>query len=409
MWTNMMPRARSYFCVFNILLAGLSFAADSIDDEKKVPAPNESYYAFGGIPALNYSSDAGFGFGVITSIYKKTPILQPYKFAVDLQLFMTTKGQHSHYIRTDILNVAKLPLRIRSRVGLLATTNENFCGFGVSANCDASIAHQYFLYRYFEVYGTIDGRYKLKDAPHKIELIAGWRGSYYWPGTWGDYTSYSDTLYAKNFLEDKRKGFASVVEAGVMFDGRDNEPSPTKGYWIEATFRESSPYWGSSWSYLGFNLSLRGYLPLDSQRRLVLAGQAIFDGMVGEAPLQEIVKVGGSLLQTAYGGSEIGRGVRSLYFPGRIKVIKQLEMRYRFWGFDFLKQHFDTSAVTFLDLGVISWDLKELEKNEFKPLLGFGGGFRVAWNEAFIIRLDLGFSPIESYVPRFYLKIGNVF
>jgi Omp85 superfamily domain len=411
-----------FLLVISLFLIELSFATVSAVEEEKVHAPPESFYAFGGVPALNYSSDAGFGFGVITSVYKKTPVLQPYKFAIDLQLFMTSKGLHSHYIRTDILNMARLPLRLRGKIGLLATINENFCGFGVNADCDAMIAqnalgvsaseemlHRYFLYRYFEVYGTIDGRYRLRDAPHKIEFIAAWRGSYYWPGKWGDYTPYPDTLYANNISADNQKGFASVLEAGVMFDGRDNEPSPTKGYWIETTLRQSSPYWGSHWSYLGLNLSLRGYLPFDAQRRWVLAGQTIFDGMAGEAPLQEIVRVGGTLLQTAYGGEYMGRGISSQRFPGQAKIIKQLEIRYRFWGFDAWKQHFDTSVVTFLDLAVISWKMSELENYPFKALLGFGGGFRWAWNEAFIVRLDLGFSPIESYSPRFYVKIGNVF
>ena len=401
---------RFIFILF-VFLSGFSFAAEPVSPEEKAPAPVESFYAFGGVPALNYSSDAGFGFGIITSIYKKTPVIKPYKFAIDLQLFMTSKGQHSHYIRTDILNVAKLPLRLRAKVGLSATSNENFCGFGVSADCSSTSArsHDYFLYRYLEGYGVIDGRYRLRDAPDKIEIIAAWRGSYYLPGTWGDYTPYPDSLYANDIPAANQQGFASVIEAGVMFDGRDNEPSPTKGYWIETTLRQSSPYWGSKWSYLGANLSLRGYFPFDTQRRWVLAGQAIFDGMIGEAPLQEIVRVGGTLLQTAYGGEYMGRGIRSQYFPGRVKIIKQLEMRYRFWGFDVWKQHFDTSAVAFLDTGVISWKLSGLENYPFKPLLGFGGGFRIAWNEAFIIRIDLGFSPIESYVPRFYLKIGNVF
>src|SRR5688500_208224 len=63
----------------------------------------EEHLEFAAIPALNYSSDAGFGFGAIGSIYGKEPELKPYRFATDVQVFLTTKGQHSHFLRVDWL------------------------------------------------------------------------------------------------------------------------------------------------------------------------------------------------------------------------------------------------------------------------------------------------------------------
>ena len=42
-------------------------------------------------------------------------------------------------------------------------------------------------------------------------------------------------------------------------------------------------------------------------------------------------------------------------------------------------------------------------------LPGYGGALRIAWNENFIVRFDVGLSPIESNVPQLYILIGNPF
>lgn len=384
---------------------------------KELPSlKDSSYYSFNGIPALNYSSDDGFGFGVVGAMYKKDLNIKPYIFAVDMQIFFTTKKQNAHFIRADFIDAFNLPIRLRSQVGFQSNFNQNYCGNGILANCFQAIPAEvtnpesYFWYRYFEIYGIFETRYRLKNAPHKIELMGIWRGSYYIPGTWGEYEPYENSLYVKNFPDSNLYGgFASVLEAGVMFDNRDNEPSPTSGYWAETTLRGSSKYIGSKWNFWGFNLSFRGYLPFDEKHQWVLASQSVVDGSFGNAPLQEIVRVGGSLFETAYGGANFGRGLRTQYFPGRVKIIEQLELRYNFLNFNLLKQRFALTAAGFIDAGMTSWQFSDFTSRNLLPILGFGGGIRLAWNENFLVRFDLGVSAYERYSPRIYIKMGNVF
>ena len=374
------------------------------------PELKQSKYGFGGIPAVGYISGFGTGFGAIGSFYKKEPLLNPYRYELDAQAYFTLTGFQSHRLRFDYIDVANLPLRLRSTAGLLANIGENYCGQGMRADCTPEKPTNYYLQRYIEIFGTIDGRWRLKPLPHKTELIFAWRGSHYRIGDWSESGPYKDSLYQHDFGTDDGNGFASVLEAGVMVDNRDFEPAPKEGYWIEATLRESSPFWGSSWSYLGANLSLRGYLPLMPSKKLVLAAQLIFDGMYGKAPLQEIVRVGGTgRFFNTFGGQDIGRGIREQYFPGRLKAYKQVELRYQFVGFNVWDWHFDVTAVTFADLGLVAWDFNTLDKETFKPAVGFGGGLRFLWDEAVVVRLDIGTSPIESYAPKFYFVIGNVF
>lgn len=376
------------------------------------PEPEKPKYGFGGIPVVGYISGFGTGFGAVGSFYKKEPHLNPYRYELDAQVYFTPGGFQSHKLRFDYIDVAELPLRLRPMIGFLANFAENYCGQGMRSNCMVEKPNfpDWYLQRYIEIYGTLDGRWRLKSLPHKVEIIGSWRGSYYKIGNWSESGPYPNSLYEQDFGKINNDGFASIMEAGIMVDNRDFEPAPTQGYWIETTLRESSPFWGSSWSYLGANLSLRGYFPLVPNKRLVLASQIIFDGMYGKAPLQEIVRVGGTgRYFNTFGGQDIGRGLREQYFPGRLKAYKQVELRYDLIGFNIWRWHLDLMAATFVDLGLVAWDWNTLDQEPFKTALGFGGGLRFLWDRAIVIRFDVGTSPIESYSPRFYFVIGNVF
>ncbi|MBL4818578.1 MAG: BamA/TamA family outer membrane protein [Deltaproteobacteria bacterium] len=375
------------------------------------PETKKEKFGFAGLPVVGYASGFGTGFGAVGSFYRKEPGITPYKYELDGQIYFMTSGMQSHRLRFDYLDVAGLPLRLRSMIGMLVLPKENYCGQGMRADCGIANANpNYYLTRYWEVFAMMDARWRLRDMPNKVEIIASWRGSNYEIGHFDDKGPYPGSLYATDFKNDPGTGFASVIEAGIMLDNRDFEPDPHEGYWVETTIRESSQFWGSKWNYIGANLSFRGYLPLDPAKRLTLAAQVIFDGMVGEVPLQEIVRVGGSgRYFNTFGGQEIGRGLREQYFPGRLKAYKQLELRYDTFGFKAWIWDIDLTLAAFADLGLVAWNYSTIKEEPFKPSIGFGGGLRLLWDKAVIVRFDVGVSPIEGYSPRFYFVIGNVF
>ena len=225
-----------YLICFVMLFVAFSLSA------KEKSKTDENGLGFGAIPALGFDADFGAGFGAVVNIYRKSPTLKPYKYSVMGQAFMTTKKVQSHYLLFDALDIFGKPLRSRSKLGFAATPNIPFCGFGASAPCvDDSNDKTKDLIRQFETYFITEARWRLKDLPNKVELTFGWRGSYYVPGDWKEDGAYPNSTYAEKVSKDGEKGFASVLEAGVMFDGRDNEPDPRSGYWHEVTVRASSP------------------------------------------------------------------------------------------------------------------------------------------------------------------------
>lgn len=406
------------------LLSAVSSAAEEASEVKK------SGIRFSGIPALSFGSDIGFGGGVIGNMYVDEEGHTPYQTSLGLKLFLSTKKVHSHAISFDRVRAFGLPWRLLGRVGFYATPAQHYCGLGSSANCDEDRAkieggkafgpgeqrdeyiRRYYQNRYMSFYGELFSRWLVWEGFAKFELMASYRGNYYLNRDFSEKGPYPGSLYARDFKNSKIEGYLSTVEFGAMLDARDNEPAPTKGYWLESSIRGGASFTGSAWDYFAANLGARFYHPFDDDNRLVFASQTIFDAIIGDLPFDAMSKIGGSQSINdfnAIGGQYIGRGIREQLYVGRFKAIEQLELRYTFWSFNLWKQDFDVTLVGLGDLGMTSIDYKRFTEEMKKVHVGFGGGLRLHWNKTFIVRADIGVSPSENFIPRFYVLVGNVF
>lgn len=392
------------------------------------PAVEERDFGIGALPAVNYNSDEGFGYGVIGTGYWYRDGLRPYKAALTARFFLTTKNVNAHMLRLDLLDVGGLPVRITARTDFYSALAQNFCGHVGDSYCgedseqvanDAADAaglpqgedredflRRYYLMRYTELPINIQTRTRLKDLPHKVEVLAGYRGSYYLPGTFGDQTPWMGSLYQDVYHPDGEQGFVSVLQAGMVFDNRDNEPAPNSGYWSEFSIRGASPYWGSDWQYFGSNVTLRYYQTVIPQW-LVSASRLVGDATWGDLPTQDMVRVGGLVDYTAIGGQYGGRGLRSWRLAGQVKVLAQQELRLTFARLTPGDQQIDLGLVGFLDYGWAARSFELLDQNA--QSFGTGGGLRVTWNENFVVRVDAGFSPIEDWSNKLYINLDHVF
>lgn len=383
-----------------LLLAALAAAEDE-------PWQDEGW-GWGGLPAVNYNSDEGFGFGVVGSVYRYDGEQAPYKTAIDLVLFASTKAVHDHSLTIDALELGGAPIRLTVRADMRATRSSNYCGTGSGVTCDPAVAPNDTFYKTRFVYPQLraDIRWTLDPKPHRLELLAGWRGGLLIPGDFDERAPYPDSLYAAHFPggEEAR---VSVLQAGVMLDDRDNEPAPTKGYWIEASVRGASPLWGASFAYVGFNSTLRGYVPLGSER-LVLAERVVLDGQVGDVPTVELAVPGGSQRYDWYGSLNAGRGIRLRRYIGEVMTMSQTELRYTFARPKVFGVQLDLTTLAFLDLAFVASDWQHLEELA-TPLPGEGVGLRVAFEQNFIVRVDVAVSHLEDYAPGVYIDLRNTF
>jgi len=425
-WRMSGLRCIAWVCL--MAMASTSWAEGTSEDAE------DEGVSVAGIPVVTFNSDDGLGGGLLGAVFYNDGTL-PYRYAATVLTFYTTKGVQAHELKLDAIDLLQLPLRVTSRVGFFHTISYNYCGLGNDVTCDvddakraASIAQlspldddydafvrTYHQTRFMRLWGLVDARYTLY-APLKLQAFAGARLFFHQPGAlFGDDGSFLDlTRYPGSLLErhttaDSQTGLASVVQLGLMFDTRDNEPAPTRGFWVEASVRAATPFWGSKWTFAGANVTARSYVPLASDGSVVLAHRLVVDVMVGDMPVQEMVRVGGTWDYTAFGGLEAGRGIRIQRNIGRVKAMQQSELRVDVFEWALLGQNFKHTLVGFLDAASIGVDVTDWGGRPFKVNLAAGMGTRFAWNESFVLRADVGFSPDENYAPGIYLAMNNVF
>lgn len=404
-------------------MIGWLAAALAADGE---PAWTREGLGFGGIPAVNYNTDEGLGLGVVGSVYRYDGKTSPYKVGVTAIFFATTRGVQNHRIDVDALQLAQGRLRLTSRVELDITRTNNFCGFGPDVTCDPEVAEgaadaaglagedrerfvrRYYLASYIRPNGYVNGRWRLGDlsAARKVELMGSLRAAYHLPGDFSGKDPDPGSLISGRL--EAEEGLLTVLQAGVMFDGRDYEPAPSRGVWTEASVRGATRYLGSDFDYAGVNLTFRGYVPLAGEGRLVGATRLALDGMVGDVPIREMAQMGGSAPYQFGGGLNAGRGIRQRRFLGRVKGLVQPELRWKFAHIEPFGVGVDLTALAFGDLLVVAQDWDRLDELG-SPKLGQGAGLRVAFDDSFIIRVDTGFSQVEGWSPAIYIDLNHLY
>jgi hypothetical protein len=360
--------------------------------------PSVGQWSFAGVPRLTVNSDEGFGLGLRGTFFWHRFQQRPYKTAVSFQTWVTTRLVQHHFLRVDAIDAFSLPLRLEAEAGLFSIQTLPFCG----TNLDDCIDGPQTRLRSIEPYGLTTGRLRVVKTPFfhdtlKVETFVGWRGTSYIPGSLfdddgdgaPDLFPYPGSRYAAAHPQGE-PGFASVAQVGVALDTRDDEPNPTRGFFIDASVRGSGPLVGSAFSFGGANLTARLYAPLVPSRTVVVAQRVIVDTVVGEAPWRERVRFGGLVEASGIGGLDVGRGIRLARFPGRTRLVWQQELRAMPIVFDVWGNSLGLPVALFFDSGVA------LDEGS-TPRLVCGGGVsvRVVWNKTFVMRLDLALSPQE--------------
>ena len=384
-------------------------------------ADDAGHWTFAGVPRLTLNSDEGIGLGVRGTFFWHRFHTRPYKTAITVQAWATTRLVQHHYLRVDAIDAFNVPLRLEGEVGFFSTLTLPFCGDPPTASCVDDDATRL---RSLEPYLTTTARVRLLKQPFfrdtlKLEGFVGWRGTQYIPGSLfdddgdgkPDLYPYPGSRYAA-LHENGEPGLASVLQLGVAVDTRDDEPNPTRGFFIDASVRDAQPAWGSAFAFAGANATARVYAEVVAG--VVVAERVVVDGVAGDAPWRERVRFGGLVEGNGIGGQDSGRGIRLARYPGRLRLSLQHELRTTPLVLDVWGNELRLPVAFFVDSGVALFDDDgdDVFDGRFVSSgLLFGGGvsFRVVWNRTFVMRLDLALSPQEPRRLSAYSAPGNPF
>ena len=389
----------------------------------------EEGVGWGGFPYANYSTDQGTGFGALGSVFFYDGQTAPYKSELYFLIYFSTKNVHTHRIQYDWLEVGGSRLRLTTRAEFVADPSGNYCGLQPPGDCDPAEAeraaatrglqdnprndddpYDRFTRQYYKVseirpnwYAL--GRWALREEGTRLEVFGSYYGEVKRAGSLGAPGVIEGSRYAQDFPEGEA-GYISLVQLGFMADSRDNEPAPIRGHWAEASVRQAGAATGSTFSYGGLNLTERLYIPLGTDR-VVLADRAVVDMMWGAPPTSELVRSGGTDFYNWFGGQRAGRGIRWRRVLGKARTMNQTELRATVATFTPGKSTIDLTPLVFFDGAWWADGLDALDTGVF--MYGTGGGLRVAINKNFILRGDVGVSPIEDWGPSVYLDVKNLF
>jgi hypothetical protein len=437
--------------VLTLLVCAFLLPGEALARRKKKDTgpPKPDRLEFGALPAVNYDSDLGFGFGAIASLAKFATGYRPYKWRLELLLQATVKRApgggaefpfHDDYLNFDFPGLAGNRLRITGRVGFRKFANTGYYGFGNDSVAQtpwdtidqgedlAAYQAARKFHRFDHIYPLLlfNARVQLWDRStpeqrRRVEALVGLNTTYNIVRPYDGSKLEQDIAAAgedtpdgralANLLRGTDPHALLVLSLGALVDTRDHEYTPTRGTFTEVSVR-SSPGVQQDLRYAAVTVNSAWYRALVGEY-LSFAVRGVVDVIAGDAPFYELTRFGALMPRDGPGGGWSLRGIPRQRYSGKVKLIQNLELRSIFWRFNVRKSRFAVGAVAFVDAARIWADTRptnlggmSLDGGTFK--VGTGGGLRVRWGETFLIRFDGAYSPTEG-TPGFYVDIGHIF
>ena len=396
------------------LLSIIIFIPIIVSGAEKDKDKYNSDYRFGILPVLSFSSDDGFGYGIIVQADEsRNDEFLPYLLSHRIILKRSTGGTTEISYRFDSKYLLPKNLRITLKIKYQENKLEPFHGFGGAqtryeeAYTDSKSVGLFrgnFYYKfdkqYFRINTILQG--------HIYENKFRWLGGIAILNTKIDTIKYSDfdkdlvknsteTLLANLQLSDiiERSIFEGGNENsllfGLVFDTRDDEITPSHGIWTEALIRWVPNFSANDFSYLSLTGTIREYIPMNKSLTLAirLSGRLMSDG----APFFTVSQQESSFkMVNGLGSNKTIRGILFQRILGRNNFYGNIELRQK------IRKMFTSGYAalsSFYDFGR-SFDStpilppSDMGTEDDKLHQGVGVGFRVALNSSFVVAADMG-------------------
>ncbi len=396
-------------------------------------------WSFGGVPAIAYNSDTGFLYGAILNIYNYGDGSQypDYKHSTYVEWSRTTKGSGKNIIQFDSKYLLPWDLRITADLSYLTEAALPFYGFnGYESDYqskyeddedDSYKSRVYYRHARDIFKFTADFQKQLLQDYNLRGLVG-----------FGYHNTDIGTVDIESLNEDKEDvdklpevdllydtylkrgaisedeaegGLTNFVKLGLVFDTRDNEPNPMSGMWTEALVTTVPNGLGNDVSYTLFTATHRQYFTI-IDKNLSFAYRLAYQSVIsGKIPFFMLPFYQGSYkTEEGYGGAKTLRGVLKNRIVGNSVGFANLEIRWKFLRTKLAGQNLYLALNGFVDAGQV---LKRYDNPGYEDYydsvinasgdakedalhLSYGGGFRIALNENFIIAIDYGMAKDEQ-------------
>jgi len=323
----------------------------------------------------------------------------PYRHALGLQVFFTSRGSQSHFLRYDGPRLLG-PLRLEARLELKREQLSPHFGAGNDSahSFHGDMSDPRFNYARFSPGAWLRLRGKPLGEQCPLQAYVG----YSWRST--RVRVYEGSVLSETRPTGMEGGHSAQLLGGLLWDTRDSELDPGRGGVEELSFRVSAMPTGSSFDYVGITLGERRYVRLGP--RVLFAQRFSLDLLFGEVPFFEWAQTGGITSSEGVGGMTSVRGIERNRFAGYIKAFSNSELRVHATSFDLLGGENRLGVVGFLDLGRV-WHPGTEDGAWYAWHPGVGTGLRLT-RRAAVLRMDYALAT-ETGRQGLYFSVGQMF
>lgn len=435
-------------------IAFLSFASSAQEDSTSNKPKKR--FNFSGLPVVAYDADMGFQYGLVGNMidYGDWSTYPEYRHAVKVEVSRFTKGSGVNQVFYDSKYLIPGNIRITADVSYLTEKALDFYGFnGYQAvynqewedDTDSSYITRMF-YRHERKMFRFTCDFQGRIYGEKLRWLAGIGIMNFQTGTVDidrlnkgkdedkqlpDTITLYDQYVSWGIIppDEKKGGNANFIKAGIVFDTRDNEPSPMKGLWDEALLVFSPNFFFNDHTFLKLVLIHRQYFTL-VKKKLSFVYRLGYQGTIaGHAPYYfqpyMLSSFSTATKTDGLGGAKNLRGILRNRVVGDGVAWGNVEFRWRIANFIIAKQNFYAGLNVFGDAGMVVQEVDfnhdsvdpsiqpdyfdfSYDKDKIHPSVG--AGIRIGWNENFIIAIDYGFALDKKDGARgLYIAFGNLF
>lgn len=348
----------------------------------------------GALPALNFDSDEGFGYGAIAELYQYgAGGVRPYVWTLQPTVFLTTEGRRDFTAFFDAPYLLPPGWRLTAFAGRQKQIATPYYGVGNRTPYDETLEAEdgpdphYYRFGMVRSRISFDLQRTVAESPLRLLFGAGFDHVEVRPVPHDEGT----TLYALLHGPEEETAWINFIRGGFVWDSRDRETGPTSGVWTEFLVRSTDESLGADLGFTRWTFTDRRYFSLTDD--LVLAHRYLVQNVSAGAPEFELFTVQTSFKQQeGLGGAKTLRGIPRNRYLGRGMLVWNSELRWRAWDFGMLGRRFHTVLSVFLDQGRVWADGIELGQLFEDLHRGYGGGLRLGMGENFVVALDGGTS-----------------
>jgi outer membrane protein assembly factor BamA len=364
-------------------------------------------WEFFALPAVNFDSDEGFGYGAFVEMYNYGNGVTPYRFTMRPMVFLTTKGRRDVVLFFDAPKVLPNNWRLDGFIGREQQLATPYYGVGNTAAYDSTLEREPNVYYYRYARTTVRIMANLQHQVGKLPARGLIGAGFNDVRTDAIPFDSGTTLFANNFgVATPPKGRLVYLRAGLVWDTRDREVAPHSGTYGDFLVQRVDKTLGATNSYTRFTGILRKYWPLNG--RLVFAQRLLAQDISGNVPIFDLPIVQTSFQQQeGLGGSNSVRGLAKNRFVGKGLALLNSEVRWRFKDFRLRGKEAQLTQSFFVDAGRV-WSDALLGKDSGGLHAGYGTGTRLGLGPSFTVALDLARSS-ENRGTQIYIGLGYPF